>query len=227
MSASTKSFFIAFGLLAVTIAIASWANPALSASPAVESHEFKVAYSRNAPESIEMQSIAAFAGASKIEVISLLPWDASAYFARERKLAPPDDASEAVKKAYYSGETERQQRDQEEWCRPGPCIEGNRVLGTVSVDSPERIAKIQEILQAWYETAPNYGLACISQYHHAVAFTSAGKHYQVLLCYHCGQYTILVDGKSSPDNQGAHSIGLSDINAWLEEAGIPYNVPEH
>jgi hypothetical protein len=186
----------------------------------------EVVYTKNAPGSYQANAIAAFDTATDVEVISLLPWDVGAYFDKRRKIEPNASASERVRRAFEAGEHDRQRHAQAAWCQPGPCIEGNRVLGAIRVTSPERMNVLRATLTGWYETSPDYGVACASEYHHAIAFTSEGKRYQVLLCYHCGQYTILVDGVPSPESQAAHAIGLNELNAWLGQAGIPFDVPE-
>ncbi|MFC5570224.1 hypothetical protein ACFPN1_09155 [Lysobacter yangpyeongensis] len=67
---------------------------------------------------------------------------------------------------------------------------------------------------------PNYATACVAEYRHAVEFRADGHLYQVLLCYHCGQLAVLIDGQSDGDEQTYNMGDEKALDAILRAAGV-------
>jgi hypothetical protein len=191
----------------------------------VDSAEHRPRFTQFPPESVQSRMLADLADAENVELLSLQPWDMGAYFDEVDKNTPPEDAPDAVKEASNADEGERQQRAQQQWCEGYPCLFGNRVVGRVATAVPAQLDFVRETLDAWAARHPDYLVGCEPQYHHAIVFEAGGRHYDVLLCYTCGQYAIAVDGKMREGNQAAAASGLKQFNALLEASGIPAYTP--
>ena len=204
-------------------------DAALAAATAneVASGDIEVTYTPFPPDSVPARMLADFARGKNVQLVSLEPWDAADYVEEGRKSAPPKGASPEVYKAYSDSRRAAQKRSRAQWCIPGPCIDGNRVLGRIGIDQAEQKAVLAKVLEDWASMEPNYGLSCAAIYHHAVTFDSGSHHYDVLLCYTCGQYAILRDGERLATGQAAKASGLESINSWLRDAGLPAFVPDH
>ena len=159
----------------------------------------------------QRQALDALADADRLVVHSLLSeYDYDVMMAMDRALPP----------GRSDGAQQRALRDQ--WCRRGPCLGGQRKLGNTTLATESDKAVVQALLEGWMGKEPNYGTACIAQYHHAVSFAGGGHAYDVLLCYGCGQYKLLRDGVEVAEGQGAHPVGHTVLNQRLAAAGLSY-----
>lgn len=176
-----------------------------------EHQDFKIEASPPKPGSARAQALAALDTAERLTLYSLQPWQ-------------PPETPEAWSKLRSSEFSRRVRKlndsSQREWCHAHECIDGNRVLGSVEVGAADR-ATVLQALRDSFAKVPNFGFACGAQYRHAVGFFDAGQHYQALLCYHCGQVKIRVDGKDRSGDEQTYEMGdLRAINAILTRAGV-------
>ena len=106
-------------------------------------------------------------------------------------------------------------------CKRTGCLYGNSVLGMAEVDASSERELLRDTLARALGKVPNYGMACVAQYRHAIAFSSGGKRYEILLCYGCGQIGIAQDGKLLLGSDQAYDMGSeAKLDAILKTAGI-------
>lgn len=184
----------------------------------VASGDFKVELSPPESGSPRARALAALDRAQDVTLYSLQPW--------QPPQSPPawQDLPQAERS---QRETEQWQRSEREWCKRERCYHHNRVLGQTSV----KAADLQEVHKALRESlgqVPDYAAACIPEYRHAVSFISAGKHYDVLLCYGCGQVAVVIDDDLHDRGQ-TYAMGEERaLDAILTRAGIALAAkPDH
>lgn len=192
------------------------ATQAPAGTPA-EHQDFKVEVSPPRPGSARAQALVALDKAERLTLYSLQPWQPPEAPGAWSKLRP-SERSRRVEKL--------NERSRREWCQAHECLDGNRVLGRVEVGAADR-APVFQALRDSFAKVPNFGFACGAQYRHAVGFFDAGQHYEALLCYHCAQVKIRVDGKDRSGDEQAYEMGdLGAINAILTRAGVPLSEGE-
>lgn len=115
------------------------------------------------------------------------------------------------------------ERSQDEWCKRGDCLSGNKVLGKVAVKAKNDRSQVMRALRESLGKIPGYASMCHPEYRHGVAFVSGGKRYDVLLCYQCGQVRVVIDGDEENSSDGqTYSMGSqAALNAILRKARIP------
>lgn len=176
-----------------------------------ENQDFEVELRAPKAGSARAQALAVSQSAGTLTLYSLEPWRAPEPPAAWRKLRYSE----------FSRRTqELNERSQRETCQAHACIDGNRVLGSVEVGAADR-AVVAQALRDTLGKVPNFGFACDAQYRHAVAFADGAQRYEVLLCYHCGQVKIRIDGEERSSDESAYEMGdLRAINAILTRAGV-------
>lgn len=189
--------------------------------------EYRTVLTLRAADSDERKIIAAFDKAENIEIISLEPWFETPQFRKIMDAEWPEGMDEKEQDVFESLQIEKQKEAMRMWCAKSECIDENRVLGKISVQKTEQRDFLANTIRGWLESAPNYASACIPSFHHGIAFESEGKKIVLLLCYGCGQYQILVDGKKigGPQNGGIMS-GDVEMNRLFKAAGIKFHQQE-
>jgi hypothetical protein len=109
----------------------------------------------------------------------------------------------------------------EESCKGGKCLYLNPVLGKVEPLDQKDVEILKITLRSALGKVPDYAAACIAEYRHAISFVSDDKSYDILLCYHCGQVGVVVNGKEGFAEQTYGMGSQSDLDAMLTKAGIP------
>lgn len=106
-------------------------------------------------------------------------------------------------------------KEKEAYCSGGRCLQLNPVLGKVSVTNEKDIQTLKAALRSALGQVPDYATACIAEYRHAISFVSEGKRYDVLLCYGCGQVSVVIDGEPSGDDQAYVMDSEPDLDRIL------------
>jgi hypothetical protein len=142
----------------------------------------------------ELRTIASFADATDVEILSL---------------EPPYEAAAGYEAARAA-------------CTPQTCVENNRILGRVPVADAADRAELAGTLSGWLRDAPDYAAGCEPMFRHAIAWRDGDTRRVVLLCYSCGIYQVTVDGAGGAFSygQGGHTEGDALLNARLLAAGI-------
>lgn len=114
------------------------------------------------------------------------------------------------------------ERSEDQWCKRGDCLSGNKVLGKVAVKAKNDRSQVMRALRESLGKIPGYASMCHPEYRHGVAFVSGGKRYDVLLCYQCGQVRVVIDGdeEGSSDEQTYSMGSKTALNAILRTAKI-------
>lgn len=181
-------------------------------APVVESADFEVELSRPDPGSPRAMALAALDTAQDVTLYSLQPWEPP---------TPPDAWRRLPYKEQSRRASELWRRSEREWCSSERCYYDNRVLGKTRIEASD-LSDVHRALQESLGQVPDYAAACVPEFRHAVAFVSAGKRYDVLLCYGCGQVAVYVDGDSD-DRRQSTAKGRYDrgqTHAMGEEAAL-------
>jgi hypothetical protein len=167
------------------------------------------------PKSARGQALAAIEHGSNFVLYSLMP----------RVPPPPPESKYEYGTKEYEKDAKRYmdvlQKKEEESCKDEKCLYLNPVLGKVGVVGPKDIEILKATLRSTLGKVPNFGYACAAEYRHAISFVSDGKHYDIMLCFHCQQVGVAIDGKEGLEEQ-AYGMGKqSDLDAMLTKASIP------
>ncbi|WP_394539719.1 hypothetical protein PRJ39_03620 [Lysobacter enzymogenes] len=201
-------------LFLIPVSLASAQTDEPRAGTSAEEQDFKVELEPPKAGSLRAKALAALTSLDRAQALtlySLQPWPTPRTPAAWYKL-PEAEQSERVA-AFF-------EKDRRRWCRGHACIDANRVLGRVETSGADRLAVLQAARDALGKV-PNFGYACAAEYRHAIAFADQGHRYEILLCYHCGQVKVVVDGKERSGDQSAYEMGdLRTIDAILTRAGV-------
>ncbi|MEI2431637.1 hypothetical protein RDV84_10575 [Lysobacter yananisis] len=211
MDSLNKGRLFALALALAPMAAAAQTNEPQPGTPA-ENQDFKVEVEPPKAGSLRAQALAALEQTETLTLYSLEPWQAPRVPTAWHKL-PEAKRSGRIDALF--------EKDRRRWCRGYACIDANRVLGRVETSGADRLVVLQAARESLGKV-PNFGYACGAVYRHALAFADQAHRYEVLLCYHCGQVKVVVDGKQdSGDGQAYEMSDLRAINAILTRAGVP------
>lgn len=184
--------------------------------PPVAPDDFKIEISRPDPESARGQALAAIGNGTHFILYSLKPRDYP--LAQESKFKYGTQEYENEQKIYMDAWN----KEKEASCKGGKCLYFNSILGKIEPIDPKGIETLKATLRSTLGKVPNYAAACAAEYRHAISFTSDGKQYDILLCYHCSQVGVAVDGKVLEDESPTYDMGEQrDLDSMLTKAGIP------
>ena len=176
----------------------------------------KVEISSPDPKSARGNALAAIGHGTHFILYSLKPRDYPLTPDSKFKYGTPEYEKE------MKGYLEAWYKEKEESCKDGRCLYLNPVLGKIESIDQKDIETLKATLRSALGKVPDFGTACVAEYRHAISFTSDGKHYDILLCYHCGQVGVAVNGKVLEDESQAYDMGKqNDLDAMLTKAGIP------
>jgi hypothetical protein len=156
------------------------------------------------PWSLERRALASYERADRVEVLAI----------EENAILDATGSPEAIAASVASADCDRRH-----------CIKDHRILGSVMLEAAADRAAVQGVLQDMIRVRPYQAeqAACAPHYRHAVAWLEGGHRYDVLLCYTCGHYTILVDGEPPWWRWRDVSVGRAAVlNGYLRSAGMPY-----
>jgi hypothetical protein len=105
------------------------------------------------------------------------------------------------------------------------CLDGNGVRGEVAI-ADDDVPKVAALLDLWLAHSASKRSACMERYHHAIAFVARGHEYTVLLCYSCGHYKLLEDGREVGYGAVVDPGGLQALNQLLEQGGVEGYSPD-
>jgi hypothetical protein len=175
----------------------------------------KVEVSSPDPNSARGQALAAIDRGSNFVLYSLMP--------REYPLAPNSKFKYGTPEyeKEMKGYLEAWYKEKEKSCEDEKCLYLNPVLGKVAPADQKDINVLKATLRSTLGKVPDFGIACAAEYRHAISFISDGKNYDILLCYHCGQVGVAIDGKVGFEEQAYDMGKQNDLDAMLTKAGIP------
>ncbi|QWP78304.1 hypothetical protein J5226_07905 [Lysobacter sp. K5869] len=199
--------------VAAALAWSAQAAPPKKAEPPKEIYSFK-RDAAPAPGSARAQALAALAGAQEATLSSLQSWT----FPDELK-----DLSEVPRAQHNQAVAERYQRSRQQWCESAECFYQTRVLGRTPVAAADLDA-MRKLLRGALGAVPPYPSTCLPQYRHALSYVSAGKRYDILLSYPCGQILIGIDGQERERGQASLTQQRA-LDEMLTRAGVPLAAP--
>ena len=211
MDAYRRLTSAAVGLLLALPAMATSTSPPQATSVTVE----KIDLNRPIlwppePGSGRQQALAALDGATGWTLYSLQPW----FY--EPSAGEPGSEVEASRSVRHEDDFTRSQA---QWCRDEACFYDTRVLGRVELDGRDR-AEAESAVRETLKLVPDYASSCAPEYRHAIAFANGGKRYELLLCYQCGQFQLMVDGEIRDSGQAISMGDLGALNAIFVREGI-------
>lgn len=163
------------------------------------------------PDSERGRALAAVEQGSDFVLYSLQP----------RGYPDAGDSSHEHGSPEFEADMERWREKERLACGNGKCLYLNPVLGAVSIDRPVDIQTMKSILRPALGQVPNFDVACVAEYRHAISFVSDGAKYEVLLCYGCMQIAVAIDGKVGWDDQ-AYEMGSEEaLDAILRRHEVP------
>jgi hypothetical protein len=109
-------------------------------------------------------------------------------------------------------------------CRKVRCIGGSMIVAAIDVPSA-KLGLAKSVVSGWLKVPRPKHSACMMEEHHALSFSHGGHRYVMLLCYTCGQYMLLVDGKMSGYGDRWDPPGLAVLNGLLADGGAAGYVP--
>lgn len=176
----------------------------------------KVEISSPDPKSARGNALAAIGHGTHFILYSLKPRDYPLAPDSKFKYGTPEYEKE------MKGYLEAWYKEKEKSCEDEGCLYLNPILGKVAPADQKDIDVLKATLRSTLGKVPDFGTACAAEYRHAISFISDGKNYDILLCYHCGQVGIAVNGEVLEDERQAYDMGKqSDLDAMLTKAGIP------
>lgn len=197
-----KRLLAILGVVAVVAAM--WFAAYLERGPVYLERDATGHATRYAPNwyfSRERRALRSLGRATHVEILSLQPaWEGEAHFAsRFGAKANPDMAC---------GDR---------------CIDRHAIVGRFDVPAGDR-GEVAKILGGWLADRPGdpNADACAATFHHAISWREGGHRYDVLLCFGCGHYSVLIDGDwpLERERNAARTPGAPSITTWLRAAGI-------
>ena len=138
---------------------------------------------------------------------------------------PPPESKYEYGTKKYENDAKRYmdalQKKERESCKDEKCLYSNPVLGKVGVVDPKDIEVLKATLRSALGKVPNFGYACAAEYRHAISFISDNKRYDIMLCFHCQQVGVAINGKEGFEEQAYDMGKQGDLDAMLTKAGIP------
>lgn len=167
-----------------------------------------------AADSLRARALKAFDGAQEVTLYSLRPWQYPESPPAWDRL--PDEEKSRREDALL-------ERSRKQWCKRATCFHQQRVLGRTRVAAAD-LPAVRTAVRQTLATIPDASSLCLPEYRHAVSYVSAGKRYDVLLCYGCGDVEIYQGSES--DGGGAWEMGdQRALESILRRAGIALDKP--